>query len=283
MKNFIDGFLETMRKPLSLVILMLCASAPLFAQQPVATPPIAASVVNPATITNDVTVQGDIASGAADSGNPAKIGCKYNLTLPTFVDGVRGDCQINAKGGVWVQTTQSAVTGSDGFSNANLGNSTSVSGATPLSTIVAPMFFNGTTWDRMRGSATQGLQVAPQPYPFGATDIIGGSGTVSNAVATATLTGVAAKFTYLSHFDITASGSTVGVCVTAQITGITGGGNFTYLFCTPAGAALGASPLSANFSPPLKSSAVNTNIVVTLPALGAGNVGAAVNANGFVQ
>lgn len=36
-----------------------------------------------------------VASGAADSGNPIKVGGKYNSTLPTFTDGQRGDFQID--------------------------------------------------------------------------------------------------------------------------------------------------------------------------------------------
>lgn len=43
-------------------------------------------------------VQGAIASGATDSGNPVKVGGKYNATLPTFTDGQRGDLQIDDKG-----------------------------------------------------------------------------------------------------------------------------------------------------------------------------------------
>lgn len=41
---------------------------------------------------------GNVASGATDSGNPVKVGGKYNSTAPTFTDGQRGDLQIDANG-----------------------------------------------------------------------------------------------------------------------------------------------------------------------------------------
>lgn len=45
-------------------------------------------------------VQGTVAAGATDSGNPVKIGGVYNATLPTLTDGQRGDLQLNNKGGI---------------------------------------------------------------------------------------------------------------------------------------------------------------------------------------
>ena len=41
---------------------------------------------------------GNVASGAADSGNPVKMGGKYNATLPTLTDGNRGDAQLDING-----------------------------------------------------------------------------------------------------------------------------------------------------------------------------------------
>lgn len=40
-------------------------------------------------------VVGNVAAGAADSGNPVKVGGKYNATLPTLTDGNRGDLQLD--------------------------------------------------------------------------------------------------------------------------------------------------------------------------------------------
>jgi hypothetical protein len=46
---------------------------------------------------------GGVASGAADSGNPVKVGGKYNLVKPTLADGQRGDLQLNANGAAVVE------------------------------------------------------------------------------------------------------------------------------------------------------------------------------------
>ena len=43
-------------------------------------------------------VVGNVASGAADSGNPVKVGLKVNVTSPTFTDGDRADLQGDING-----------------------------------------------------------------------------------------------------------------------------------------------------------------------------------------
>lgn len=41
---------------------------------------------------------GGVASGAADSGNPVKVGGVYNTTQPTLTNGQRGDVQLDVRG-----------------------------------------------------------------------------------------------------------------------------------------------------------------------------------------
>lgn len=118
--------------------------------------------------------------------------------------------------------------------------------------------------------------------PSDATSVSASSGNVTNAAAVATLAAVASKTNYLSGFQITAAGATAAACVNATVVGLLGGTR-TYTFCAPAGVAVGATPLVVNFSPPLPASATNTAIVVTLPALGAGNTNAAASAQGYVR
>lgn len=108
------------------------------------------------------------------------------------------------------------------------------------------------------------------------------SGNVANASAVATLTGGAQQNTYITGFEVTAGGATAGACVNATVTGVLGG-TMTYTFCAPTGAAVQAMPLVVEFNRPLGSAALNSNIVVTLPALGAGNTNAAVVAHGYVE
>src|SRR6266566_2994656 len=46
-----------------------------------------------AVAASTATIQGNIAAGSADSGNPVKIGAVYHAAPPTFADGQRGDLQ----------------------------------------------------------------------------------------------------------------------------------------------------------------------------------------------
>lgn len=48
--------------------------------------------------TGRIIQNGNVASGAADSGNPVKVGCVYNSTLPTVTTGQRIDCQAGSRG-----------------------------------------------------------------------------------------------------------------------------------------------------------------------------------------
>lgn len=108
------------------------------------------------------------------------------------------------------------------------------------------------------------------------------SGNVANASAVATLAAVAAKTTFIAGLTITGGGATAGSLVNATLVGLAGG-TATYTFAAPTGATVGATPLVVTFNPPLPASAVNTAIVLTLPALGIGNLNAAVSAWGYQQ
>ncbi len=105
--------------------------------------------------------------------------------------------------------------------------------------------------------------------PGGATTVIGSSGNVANASAVATLAGTSGKTTYITGFQLTASGSTLGLDVTATITGL------TTTMLVP------AQPVVVTFPHPIPASAANTAIVVTLPAGGGGNTNATATAQGF--
>jgi hypothetical protein len=117
-------------------------------------------------------------------------------------------------------------------------------------------------------------------YPNQTTPVHAASGNVANASAVATLAAVAGKTAYVTGFEITAGGATAAALVDAVLSGLRGG-NATYTFGAPAGAAVAATPLLVRFSMPLPASAMNTAIAITLPALGAGNTKAAVAIHGF--
>lgn len=100
------------------------------------------------------SVQGDVADDAADSGNPVKIGGKYAATPPTYTDGDRTTIQTDTRGSQAVilrrpdSSASLAVTDDDGQATA-----------TTYGLLARASLFNGTTWDRMRGDTTNGLDV----------------------------------------------------------------------------------------------------------------------------
>ena len=118
------------------------------------------------------------------------------------------------------------------------------------------------------------------PFPAGSTQITGSSGNVAAAVATATLTGVAAKSTYITGFEVTGAGATAGLPVNVTITG-TITGTLTYTYVAATGALVANTPLVVTFDYPIQSSAVNTSIVVSCPSLGVGNTNNTTVAHGF--
>jgi hypothetical protein len=124
-------------------------------------------------------------------------------------------------------------------------------------------------------SATGGLSGA-------VTQVTGSSGNVANATATASLPAVAGKTNFLTGFQCTATGATGALVVNVTVTGLVTG-TATYTFVFPAGVTVQATSLIVSFVTPVKASAVNTAIVVTLPAGGTGNTNAAVNVQGYNQ
>jgi hypothetical protein len=125
-----------------------------------------------------------------------------------------------------------------------------------------------------QGSANYGI-------PEGATPLTGASGTVAAGTATATLTSAAGRMAYISGFLITSTGSTAAAVVAPTITGLTGG-TFTMAYATVAGATLNNPSMLISFAQPIPASAVNTNIVVSVPSLGAGSTNSTVCAWGFL-
>lgn len=118
------------------------------------------------------------------------------------------------------------------------------------------------------------------PYNEGATALIAGSGNVANASAAATLTPTATTTAYISGFEVTGAGATAAAVATVTVAGLLGGTrSYTYTF--PAGVTVACTPLIVSFFPALPASAVNTAIVVTCPASGAGGTNNTVVAHGF--
>lgn len=107
--------------------------------------------------TTSTQVQGNVASGVADSGNPVKVGAKYVAVPPALTDGFRTDLMTGARGAL-----RTEVVGSDGATAASVGTPASDGLATSVNGLTARALNYGLnaagTWDRLRGD-TNGLAV----------------------------------------------------------------------------------------------------------------------------
>ena len=113
-------------------------------------------------------VQGNVASGSADSGSPVKVGGVYNTTPPTLTNGQRGDLQLDNRGKLHVAALVAVATPADAVGNAMQAPAGVDSGGTQQSIIFQGRhwLFNGTTWDRARGDTT-GAYVVEQASAVG--------------------------------------------------------------------------------------------------------------------
>lgn len=122
-------------------------------------------------------IGGDAASGAADAGNPVKIGGRYNTTKPTLTDGQRGDAQLDSRGKQLV-----ALMENNGPNPVVVGAPADASNSISLATVANAMVYNGSAWDRMRGDTTNGLDVDVTRLPGVAGDVAAASADSGNPV-----------------------------------------------------------------------------------------------------
>jgi len=99
-------------------------------------------------------ITGNVSSGAADSGNPIKIGGVFNTTPPLLTTGQRGNAQADNRGSLFVTIGSSASPGSSA-EVTNIAADAQAAGAIALFTKSALYNYNGSTWDRIRHSFTQ--------------------------------------------------------------------------------------------------------------------------------
>lgn len=128
------------------------------------------------------TTNGNVASGATDSGNPTKVGGRYNATAPTFTDGQRGDLQLSSKGEV-LGAVSNLLTSTSPASVSAAGDATNAS-TTGLFVNSKGMLYNGATIDRQysgSGSAAAGAGL-------GAAAVEEAGRTFSNITTTTTTT-----------------------------------------------------------------------------------------------
>jgi hypothetical protein len=103
-------------------------------------------------------MQGNTASGTTDVGNPVKTGGVYNTTLPTLLNGQRGDTQMDSRGGTYVVMKDGGGSNSASVSNAGADGLTPTSIGALWGNSIG-YYFNGTSLDRARGDTTNGAWV----------------------------------------------------------------------------------------------------------------------------
>ena len=121
-------------------------------------------------------------------------------------------------------------------------------------------------------------------------DLIGGtdeavaaaSGNVANAIATATIPAVTGKIAHLTSLRIEGLGATVGSTKTATVEGVAGD-DLAYPVVVVAGVSTPNTTVNKVFPFGLPAEDDATDIVVTCPALGAGNTHNLVSAFGFYR
>lgn len=154
--------------------------------------------------TSAQTTQGNVASGATDSGNPVKVGGVYNTTLPTLTNGQRGDVQLDVNGNL-----RTAITAFSQTITAGIG-----------AVVTFPYATNAAATSRPFGTMPykhNGASLDPDRKPSGASRIPSAAGTTNATVAKAsagdlwTITGTnaSAAVKYLKFYNV-ASAPTVG-------------------------------------------------------------------------
>ena len=231
--------------------------------------------VAPASDATFVTI-GNVASGAADSLAPVKVGGKYNSANITLTDGQRGDLQVDAGGNLRTRLVGANLgSGSDGVSQLagvlHIGDNITSAQTRLLPT--APSVFSGSSWDRQRGDVNGTVMQSGLSSTFWGYAAASGGITNTTAAVTLKAAGAASVRNYLKTLQISATALGVGTEIA-----IRDGAGGTVLWRGQIGTA-GISNDNIVFDPPLKGTAATLMEFVTLTATVTGAV--YVNAQGF--
>jgi hypothetical protein len=110
-------------------------------------------IIDNTDLLNNVVKTNDAEAG----NNSLLIGGIHKTTFPTLDDGDASQIHLSSEGNIITQQRCNTSTMIDGVSNTNKELPKSCSGGY-ISTPVLPYVYNGSTWDRMRGS-TNGLKI----------------------------------------------------------------------------------------------------------------------------
>jgi tRNA A37 threonylcarbamoyladenosine synthetase subunit TsaC/SUA5/YrdC len=130
------------------------------------------------------------------------------------------------------------------------------------------------TWDRrnneLLGTIAAALAAGNALLTLIDTPVVATSGNVANDEAVATIPAVEGKIAHLVGFRITGLGATAADTVDVTITGVAGD-DLTFPYTAIEGATLANTPLDEKLATPAPAPDDATDIVITCPALGAGN------------
>lgn len=230
--------------------------------------------------TNGVVATGNVAAGATDSGNPIKVGGKYNSTKPTLTDGLRGDVQLGTRGSqlVTLTVTDSTAAFTAGSATANT-NGTSILGSVPVAQLddVSPTAITENNFGNLRMAPNHALLTKPYSTTAGGdwTYAAAASG-ISNTTTAVTVktAGSGTDRNCVTAIDLTSTA--LGAATEFAIRDGTGGTVLWRITVSTAGLISG---LSKTFPTPICGTAATLLEVVTLTASITGTV--YVNAQGY--
>jgi len=109
---------------------------------------------------SDGQVEGTVAAGAADSGNPVKVGAKYNATKPTLTDGWRGDLQLDSRGALLVNLINTGGTALTGDPNSIADGRATSGNYLWVGAGLMGYDANSATWNRVRTDSNFSLRAS---------------------------------------------------------------------------------------------------------------------------
>jgi hypothetical protein len=154
---------------------------------------------------NGSWAQGNVAADAVDIGNPVKTGCYAMGTAPNAVsDGDRQNTWCSTNGATVVSGIATTLTDGIGNTGVTLARPGLSSGTGMW---MFPSYFNGTTWDRMRGNAVEGLVVKPYAFAASAWNYAAATGGITNTTTAVTIKAAAGSgvVNYITSLSLNSS------------------------------------------------------------------------------
>jgi hypothetical protein len=179
-------------------------------------------------------VQGDVAAGATDAGNPVKIGgeARGGTSYPAYTDGQRGNAIINPSGMLYIAAADyDGTAGSDGRNVFGISGRIGYGGS-PSPVAMGSYVFNGSGWDRARGDTT-GSYVVGMPSAASAAGTVNAATTVASSELVAK-----ASAGNLFGFNVTSAAS-AGYVLVFNATSAPADGTVTPARCIPLAANTG--------------------------------------------